>query len=71
MDRNAFVADYQEQLFISYVWMPIFIRDGFIDDDTLTSFLNKLNEANLEDSSLDKMRWDLYIKGASQLNLFV
>lgn len=62
-DRNTLIAYYQEHLSRGYVYAPIFVRDGFIDDDTLIIFFNKLNEANLRDSSLDKVRWDLNIRG--------
>ena len=46
---------YQEQLSGSYAWVPVFVRDGFIDDDTLIIFFNKPNEPNLGDSSLDNV----------------
>ena len=29
------------------VWSPIFVRDGFVEDGTPVSFLNKLDEAKL------------------------
>ena len=56
VDRNASVADCQENMSSVYVWVPIFAHDGFIDDDTLISFFDKLNEANLGVSALDKVR---------------
>lgn len=71
MDRNASIADYREHLSSGYVQASIFVRDGFIDDDNLISFFNELNEANLGDSPLDKMRWDLHTKGDSQLDPFI
>ena len=43
------------------VWAPVFVRDRFID--TLLRFFDKLNEANLGDSTSGKVRWDLNSKG--------
>ena len=43
--------------------MLVFVWGGFIDDGAMLSFFNKLNEANLGDSSLHKVRWDLNTKG--------
>ena len=70
MDRNAYVADYQEQRSGSFAWALVFVQDRFIDDDTLLSFFNKLNEANLRDSSLDKVRRDMNIKGCFTVRSF-
>ena len=58
VDRNASVAEYREQVHGNSVWAPVFVRDGFVDD-SLVSFFNKLNEANVEESSIDRVRWDL------------
>jgi len=44
------------------VWAPVFIRDAFVDDSTLSSFLNKLNEVTPNDSN-DEVSWDLNSKG--------
>ena len=47
-----------------------FCLNGFIDDDTLISFLNKLDEANLGDYSLDKVRQDPNTKGDVTIRSF-
>ena len=39
-----------------------FIRDAFVDDTIVTSFLNKLNEVTPQDST-DAVSWDLNSKG--------
>jgi len=70
MDRNALVADYREQGACCPVWAPFFVQDRFIDDDTLLRFFNKLNEANLGDSTTDKVRWDLSTKGCFTVRFF-
>jgi len=41
VDKNACVAVYREQVSSSNIWALAFVRDGFVDDDSLTSFLNK------------------------------
>jgi len=62
VDRNTSVADYWELTFGNLVWgAPVFVWGRFIDD--MLSFLFKLNKANLGDSLLDKVRWDLNTKG--------
>ena len=43
-DREATVADYRVQGTNSSVWMPIFVRDDFGDDDALLRFFSKLGE---------------------------
>ena len=70
MARNAFVADYWEQVFGSNIWALVFVGDGFVDDDSLISFFNKLNEAKLRDSSIDTVRWDLIIQGCFTIRSF-
>ena len=40
------MADYRVQGSNNSVWMPIFVRDSFADDDTLVRFLSKLLETN-------------------------
>ena len=52
------LAEYRELVYGTSVWTPVFVRDGFVDD-SLVSFFNKLNEANVEESSIDRVRWDL------------
>ena len=71
MDRNATVAEYREQGSDTFVWAPVFIRDRFIEDDTLVVFFDKLNEAILGDSLIDKVRWTLNTKGCFQLDLSI
>ena len=50
--------------------MLVFVWGGFIDDGAMLSFFNKLNEANLGESSLDKVRWDLNTKGCFTVRSF-
>ena len=50
--------------------MPIFVWDGFFDDDALVSFFNKLNSHNLGDSSQDSVKWDLNPKGEFTVKSF-
>jgi len=47
----------------SFVWAPVFVQGGFIDDGAVLSFFKKLNDANLGDFSFDKVTWDLNTKG--------
>jgi len=56
VDRNAFFADNWEQISGNNIWAPVFVQNGFVDDDSLVSFFNKLNEAKLGDSSIDRVR---------------
>ena len=42
----------RQQVSDNNIWAPGFVRDGFVDDDSLISFFNKLSEANLEDRQL-------------------
>ena len=49
------------------VWSPTFVRDDFVDDNTLISFFNKFNGAKLgytsllikKGGTLDMVRWGL------------
>ena len=60
VDRNATVADYQEQGSQTFVWAPVFVKDRFIkDDSSLLVFFEKLNQAKLGDFLTDKVRWFL------------
>lgn len=52
-----------EQVSDVNVWSPIFVLDGFVEDDPLLSFLKKVNEANVGDSSHDIVRGGLSCKG--------
>jgi len=56
LDRDASVADYRERVFDVDIWSPIFVRDGFVKDDILVTFFDKLNEAKLGDSLRDIVR---------------
>lgn len=71
VDKNAFVAEYQEQVRGNSVWIPIFVRDEFVDNDFLVSFFSKLNEIKIGESSVYRVRWDLTTQGASLLDLFI
>ena len=55
-DREASVADYRVQGSDSSVWMPIFVRDSFADDDTVVRFFSKLSETNPDGYTSDKVR---------------
>jgi len=71
VDKNASVAEYREEVHGNSVWAPVFVRDGFVDDNSLVSFFNTLNEAKVRESSIDRVRWDLTTQGASLLDLFI
>jgi len=70
VDRNASIADYREQGSGTFIWAPVFVRARFIDDDTLVVFFDKLNEANLGDSAIGKVRWILNTKGCFAVRYF-
>ena len=40
VNRDASIADYYQRGPCGVVWSPVFIRDIFVDDSILTSFLN-------------------------------
>jgi len=61
-NRDATIADYCHRDNGAVVWSPIFIRDAFVDDTSLASFLNKLNEINTRDSP-NAVIWNLNSKG--------
>ena len=44
------------------MWSLVFIRNAFVDDSILTSFLNKLNEVKPQEA-IDMVSWDLNAKG--------
>ena len=71
LDRDASTADYREEVSDIDIWSLIFVRGGFVGDDTLVSFLNKLTEAKLGDSSRNVVRWDLTPKRTFQSNPIV
>ena len=70
VDRNVFVADYRQQVSGNNIWALVFVRDGFVDDDSLVSFFNKLREAKLGESSIDGVRWDLSTQGCFTVRSF-
>jgi len=49
-DRDATIADYCHRGNGAVVWSSVFVRNAFVDDINLASFLNKLNEINPRDS---------------------
>ena len=55
-----------EKVYSTDVWLPLFVQDGFVEDDTPVSFTNELNDAELGYSSDDMVKWDLDSKGALQ-----
>ena len=56
VDKNTSVTEYWEQVHGNSVWAPVFVRDGFVNDDFLVRFFNKLNEAKVGESSMDRVR---------------
>jgi len=64
------VADYQVQGTDSSVWMPVFVRDCFAEDDALLRFSSKLSETSLDDSTTDKVRSKLNTKGCFTVRSF-
>ena len=52
------------------MWAPVFVREGFVDDESLVSFFNKLNEAKVGESSVDRVRWDLTNQGCFTVRSF-
>ena len=65
VDKNASIAEYQKHVYGNSVCAPVFVRDEFVDDDSLVSFFNKLNEAKVGESSVDRVKWDLTTQGYS------
>jgi len=51
VNRDASIADYYHNGPGGVVWSPVFIRDAFVDDSILTSFLNKLNEVTPQEAT--------------------
>jgi len=62
VNKDAIIAEYCHRGIGAVVWSPIFIRDAFVDDTSLATFLNKLNEITPLDS-LDVVAWNLNSKG--------
>jgi len=69
-EREASVANYHVQGTSSSIWMPVFMRDDFADDDGLLRFFSKLSEITLDASSTDKVRWKLNTKGCFTVRYF-
>jgi len=63
MDGDASVAAYWEQTYGTNVWAPVFVRDGFVDDVSLVSFLDKLICRKIGDFTHDMVKWDFNYKG--------
>jgi len=55
VDKDATIADYCHRGSGAVVWTPIFIRDGFVDDISLATFLNLLNEFSPLDSPMQSL----------------
>jgi len=64
------VPDYRVQGSDNSVWTPVFVRDRFADYDTLLRFFSKFTEANLADSTTDKVRWKLNTEGCFTVRSF-
>ena len=62
MDKDAFLAYYWKQASNTSTLSPVFVRDGFADDDIVINFFKKLNDAKLGDSPHDLVRWDSDLK---------
>ena len=71
MNKNAFVAKYREQVHGNSLWAPVFARDGFVVDNSLVGFFNKLNEAKVGESSIVRVRWDLTTQGCFIVRSFI
>lgn len=56
-------VDYCEHVSGSRVWSTISIRDAFVDDITLVSFLSMFKGIIVHDSSHDSVKWDLNSNG--------
>uniref|UniRef100_A0A7C9AS09 Reverse transcriptase zinc-binding domain-containing protein n=1 Tax=Opuntia streptacantha TaxID=393608 RepID=A0A7C9AS09_OPUST len=69
-DREASVADYHVQGTNSSVWVPVFVREGFANDDGLLRLFSKLSEISIDTSSTDKVRWKLNTKGCFTVRSF-
>jgi len=62
VDKDATIAEYYHCGKGAIVWSPVFIRDAFMDDTRLATFLDKLNEITPLDSP-DAVTWNLNSKG--------
>ena len=50
VNKDATIAKYCHHRTGAVVWSPVFLRDAFVDDTNLATFLNKLNEITPLDS---------------------
>jgi len=55
VNKDALVADYCEHVSGSHMWSPIFVRNAFVDDITLVSFLSKLYRIAVHGSPHDSV----------------
>ena len=69
-DREASVADFRMRGNDSSVWVPVFVRDSFVEDDTFLCFFSKLSETIPDDSTTDKVVWKLNDKGCFTVRSF-
>ena len=63
VNRDASISDYWDQASGSSTWVPIFVRDGFLDDGTLVNFFDKLDRYKLGEFALDSVKWEPNSKG--------
>jgi len=63
VDRKASVANYWERTSSTNVWGHFFVWNGFVGDNTLVRFFDKLNDTTPGNSSHDPVKWDLNSKG--------
>ena len=70
VDKDATIAEYYHCGKGAIVWSPVFIRDAFMDDTRLATFLDKLNEITPLDSP-DAVTWNLTLKEFSLSNLII
>ena len=61
-NRDATIADFCQREPSTIMWSPDFIRDALVDDSIFATFLHKLSEITLHESS-DAVTWDLNPKG--------
>ena len=70
VNKDATIADYCQRGTGAVVQSPIFIRDVFVDDTSLATFLNKLNKITPVDSP-DAITWNFNSKEFSMSNLII
>jgi len=62
VNRDATIAYYYHHGLGAVVWYPVFIRNAFVDDTSMGTFVNKLNPITPKDS-FDAVTCDLNSKG--------